>query len=381
MKRQAKWVLGFWALSAGLAYGQSSVTLYGVIDTGIDYVSNSGGKSQWSVVDGTLSGIYGSRWGLMGSEDLGGGRSVAFKLENGFNSANGQRFQGGRQFGRQAYIELRDRSLGALAVGRQYDEIVDFVQPVTFNGNWGPMFAHASDIDNTSDSYRVNNAIKFTSADYGGLSFAAMLGLSNSNAPGTSTVGTWSAGVRYRLGSLLFAGGYLQAKHPATLFPEGNFLANTSGAAIGAAGPFSYVGNPASLQEWGLGATWGIDAVTLGANYTRTLFGQANGTISTVTFTNYEVWLNYEFAPSWTVGGEYTYTAGSVGYSGASPGYQLVGLVIDKKMSKRTELYAMLFFQRANASAAYADIFEGAIASASSSRNQAALRVGMVHKF
>lgn len=99
MKRQAKWVLGFWALSAGLAYGQSSVTLYGVIDTGIDYVSNSGGKSQWSVVDGTLSGIYGSRWGLMGSEDLGGGRSVAFKLENGFNSANGQRFQGGRQFG------------------------------------------------------------------------------------------------------------------------------------------------------------------------------------------------------------------------------------------------------------------------------------------
>ncbi|VVE66787.1 porin [Pandoraea anapnoica] len=381
MKQQVKWILGLWALSAGLAYGQSSVTLYGVIDTGIDYVSNSGGKSQWSVVDGTLSGIYGSRWGLMGSEDLGGGRSVSFKLENGFNSANGQLFQGGRQFGRQAYIELRDRSLGSLAIGRQYDEIVDFVQPVTFNGNWGPMFAHASDIDNTSDSYRVNNAIKFTSVDYGGLSFAAMLGLSNSNAPGTSTIGTWSAGVRYRLGALLFAGGYLQAKHPATLFPDGNFLANTSGAAIGAAGPFSYVGNPASLQEWGLGATWGIDAVTLGANYTRTLFGQANGTASTVTFTNYEVWLNYEFAPSWTVGGEYTYTVGSIGYSGASPGYQLVGLVIDKKMSKRTELYAMSSFQRANASAAHADIFEGAIASASSSRNQAALRVGMVHKF
>ncbi|MCI3206507.1 MULTISPECIES: porin [Pandoraea] len=380
MKR-AKWALGLLTLSTGLSYGQSNVTLYGIIDTGINYVSNSGGKSQWSMVDGTLSGIYGSRWGLTGSDDLGGGRSVAFKLENGFNSANGQLFQGGRQFGRQAYIELRDRSLGSLAIGRQYDEIVDFVQPVTFNGNWGPMFAHASDIDNTSDSYRVNNAIKFTSVDYGGLSFGAMLGLSNSNSPGTATVGNWSAGTRYRIGSLLIAAGYLQAKHPATLFPDGNFQANTSGAAIGAAGPFSYVGNPASLQEWGLGATWNIDAVTLGANYTRTLFGQANGTTATVAFTNYEVWANYHFAPSWTVGAEYTYTAGSVGYSGTSPGYQLVGVVIDKKLSKRTELYAMSSFQRANADAAHADIFEGAIASASSSRNQAALRIGMVHKF
>lgn len=380
MKR-AKWAWGLLALSTGFSYGQSNVALYGVIDTGINYVSNSGGKSQWSIVDGTLSGIYGSRWGLMGSEDLGGGRSVAFKLESGFNSANGQLFQGGRQFGRQAYIELRDRSLGSLSIGRQYDEIVDFVQPVTFNGNWGPMFAHASDIDNTSDSYRVNNSIKFTSVDYGGLSFGAMLGLSNSNSPGTATVGTWSAGTRYRIGSLLIAGGYLQAKHPATLFPEGNFLANTSGAAIGAAGPFSYVGNPASLQAWGLGATWNIDALTLGANYTRTLFGQANATTATVAFTNYEVWANYQFAPSWTVGAEYTFTAGSVGYSGASPGYQLVGVVIDKKLSKRTELYAMSSFQRANADAAHADIFEGAIANASSSRNQAALRVGMVHKF
>ncbi|VVE50001.1 porin [Pandoraea capi] len=380
MKR-AKWALGLLTLSTGLSYGQSNVTLYGVIDTGINYVSNSGGKSQWSMVDGTLSGIYGSRWGITGSEDLGGGRSIAFKLENGFNSANGQLFQGGRQFGRQAYIELRDRSLGSLAIGRQYDEIVDFVQSTTFNGNWGPMFAHASDIDNTSDSYRVNNAIKFTSVDYGGLSFGAMLGLSNSNSPGTATVGTWSAGTRYRIGSLLIAAGYLQAKHPATLFPDGNFQANTSGAAIGAAGPFSYVGNPASLQEWGLGATWNIDAVTLGANYTRTLFGQANGTTATATFTNYEVWANYQFAPSWTVGAEYTYTAGSVGYLGTSPGYQLVGVVIDKKLSKRTELYAMSSFQRANADAAHADIFEGAIASASSSRNQAVLRVGMVHKF
>ncbi|OXS96832.1 porin [Pandoraea apista] len=71
MKR-AKWAWGLLALSTGFSYGQSNVALYGVIDTGINYVSNSGGKSQWSIVDGTLSGIYGSRWGLMGSEDLGG---------------------------------------------------------------------------------------------------------------------------------------------------------------------------------------------------------------------------------------------------------------------------------------------------------------------
>ncbi|MEK6299055.1 MAG: porin, partial [Paraburkholderia tropica] len=45
-------VVGASALVAANAHAQSSVTLYGVIDEGIDYVSNSGGHSLWRMRDG-----------------------------------------------------------------------------------------------------------------------------------------------------------------------------------------------------------------------------------------------------------------------------------------------------------------------------------------
>ena len=65
-----------------------TVTLYGLIDTGLQYVSNGpGGHSKTGISTGNLSG---SRWGLRGSEDLGGGLSAIFTLENGFDSSNGQ---------------------------------------------------------------------------------------------------------------------------------------------------------------------------------------------------------------------------------------------------------------------------------------------------
>ncbi|BEH60664.1 hypothetical protein BpKM390_19090 [Burkholderia pseudomallei] len=51
-------------LLPGIATAQSSVTLYGVIDEGIDYVNNSGGQHLWRMRDGTYDGMYGSRWGL-----------------------------------------------------------------------------------------------------------------------------------------------------------------------------------------------------------------------------------------------------------------------------------------------------------------------------
>ena len=85
-----------------------TVTLYGLIDTGLQYVSNGpGGHSKTGISTGNLSG---SRWGLRGSEDLGGGLSAIFTLENGFDSSNGQAMQGDRLFGRQAYVACPART-------------------------------------------------------------------------------------------------------------------------------------------------------------------------------------------------------------------------------------------------------------------------------
>ncbi|MFX7140466.1 porin, partial [Acinetobacter baumannii] len=73
------------------AYAQSSVTLYGVADVGIEYLSNvpspSGGSNLVRMSSGNMST---SRWGLRGTEDLGGGLKALFELESGFTLDNAQ---------------------------------------------------------------------------------------------------------------------------------------------------------------------------------------------------------------------------------------------------------------------------------------------------
>ena len=67
------------------AFAQSSVTLYGIVDVGIEHLDVGN-------VNGTrlMSGIsQGSRWGIRGSESLGGGYSAIFTLESRFSIETG----------------------------------------------------------------------------------------------------------------------------------------------------------------------------------------------------------------------------------------------------------------------------------------------------
>lgn len=382
MNRQVKLMaIAVASVISTAAYAQSSVTLYGIIDVGIDYTNNSGGKQLWHMQDGTYDGLYGSRWGLKGEEDLGGGLKAIFKLENGFNVNNGKLAQGGREFGRQAWIGLSDARLGTVTLGRQYDSIVDYLQPMTMTGNWGGLAFHAGDIDNTANSFRVDNSIKYASQNLHGLTFGGMLGLSNSNAQGTSKIGMWSAGANYAIGGLNVAAAYLFAKQPAALFTDGDYVPNTTGAGIGAAGAFSYVGNPANEQVFGAGATYALGSATLGLDYSNAKFDQANGTTSTVKFDTYEVWGSYAFTPAATLAAGYSFTDGQIGYSSARPKYHQINLTADYKLSKRSEVYLSAAYQIAAGASQPADIFDGVVGNASSSNRQLGMRVGIVHKF
>ena len=114
-------VLSF-GLFASSAMAQSSVTLYGIIDTGITYVSNEGGSHNVKEDDGIY---YGNRWGLKGNEDLGQGLSAVFNLENGFSLGTGKLGQYGAEFGRQAYVGLQSKQYGSVTLGHQYDAGTD----------------------------------------------------------------------------------------------------------------------------------------------------------------------------------------------------------------------------------------------------------------
>jgi predicted porin len=101
------------------AAAQSSVTLYGIVDTGIEYVSHANAAGDHLFRMPAVTGELPSRWGLRGVEDLGGGYSAVFTLENGFNVRDGSIGQGGRLFGRQAFVGIK-APYGTVAFGRQY---------------------------------------------------------------------------------------------------------------------------------------------------------------------------------------------------------------------------------------------------------------------
>src|ERR1700761_3316726 len=109
-------------LVASSAYAQSLVTLYGFVDEGLVYVNNQSGHANVETITGQTSG---SRWGLRGSEDLGGGLKAVFTRENGFDASNGKLLQGNREFGRQAFVGLSSDRWGALTLGRQYDPMTE----------------------------------------------------------------------------------------------------------------------------------------------------------------------------------------------------------------------------------------------------------------
>ena len=118
----------FFYSGADAAAQQNGVTLYGIIDLGIQYdrasqnalpgplATNALNQSFFGMSNGVQSG---SRWGLRGRETLAAGIAVDFVLESGFNPAQGTSSQGGRLFGRQSTMGISLRDVGRLDIGRQ----------------------------------------------------------------------------------------------------------------------------------------------------------------------------------------------------------------------------------------------------------------------
>jgi predicted porin len=119
---------------AGIASAQSSVMLYGIVDAGITYRSNertgsTGAYTGHSNVAATSGNLSGSRWGIKGNDQLGGGWTALFQLEDGFDISNGKVGQNGGLFGRQAFLGIGSAQYGTITMGRQYTSLNDFVSP------------------------------------------------------------------------------------------------------------------------------------------------------------------------------------------------------------------------------------------------------------
>lgn len=148
---------------AAHAQTQSNVILYGVVDAGVEYATHlpAGNHSALRLQD---SNAAGSRWGLRGVESLGNGYQGIFVLESGFSLDTGVAAQGGRLFGRQAFVGLGTKN-SQLLFGRQYS--VNFAYALIFDPMLlAPRYSIASNDNPGGPGTRYDNSVKYT-GNYG----------------------------------------------------------------------------------------------------------------------------------------------------------------------------------------------------------------------
>jgi general bacterial porin, GBP family len=171
--------------AGGAMAADSSVMLYGVTDTFVQYIDN-GASHSFSERSG---GSTGSQFGLTGAEDLGGGLNAKFDVETGFNINNGALFSDTTSmFYRQAWVGLFDPQYGSVSFGRQYEpsfRVAYPTDPFRLNEVLSPVSAMVLAVDRNplstqNDTGRASNSILYQSPNLRGLQLYGMYAFSAS---------------------------------------------------------------------------------------------------------------------------------------------------------------------------------------------------------
>ena len=215
-------VLGAFAGTAAAA----DVTLYGVVDTGLAFtyqkVTNSKGDSTEMNTFEMANGINaGSRFGLRGTEELGNGFKVGFKLENGFNSDDGSLKFDNRLFGREASLTIYTPHCGQVSFGRMggigsaagtYDVV--FANADAFDGgDW--------DVFGFSATSRYDNMVTYQTPKVVGLQatmqYSFKTDSTKDGVEGRSTANRYgSVALTGEYGPVTFVGAYEEIIRPTT---------------------------------------------------------------------------------------------------------------------------------------------------------------------
>ena len=302
------------ALAAvGAASAQSSVTLYGVVDTGYGVVqtkTEQGGVTTKTRTTGLMSGnLSGSRWGLKGQEDLGNGLSAVFNVEAGFNSVNGDFTDG---FNRRSVVGLKG-SFGQVLLGRDYT-------PMDTIG--GGDYFQASDLvtgDVGGLLYTARaNGIHY-SGEFGGVGVKAFVGYNDEK----TTVSTAGATTVTRDRTEGYGVGVTYAGGP--------FMV---GAAVQQFRAKDAVATYSKNTEYGLGASYDFTAAKLYTHYIANDFQTPNAK----PLQQFGLGVTVPFG-AFTLGGQYAYNYYKAGTNSKAKGHDFV-LQGTYALSKRTDVYA-----------------------------------------
>ena len=172
-------LLGSFAASA---FAAPSVTLYGVIDTGLNYThyrADDGKTASTDTFSMASSQTAGSRWGLRGNEKI-GSVTVGFNLENGFNSDDGTETMS-RLFGREASVHIAGK-YGTLYAGRE-GKLISTAGAAAMGGIFSPFSVLWGDAgikaQTGTDWGRIDNSLTYVSPSFSGLEIRAQYSFKN----------------------------------------------------------------------------------------------------------------------------------------------------------------------------------------------------------
>ncbi|WP_050463366.1 porin [Herbaspirillum autotrophicum] len=346
------------ALSAAAS---AQVTIYGILDIGPTYVTNQGGKSNVRMDAGTLQQ---SRIGFRGTEDLGGGYSAFFSLENGFNLDDGSMATANNLFSRDSRVGLKG-PFGSISAGRQSNATVDAIAPYAASMlAYGPSYlaTHPGDHDRVLN-IPTDNSLKYTTPNFAGFTGIVSYGFGEV-AGDTKQNSSRNAGVSYINGPLSLGASYL--------WSSGNNV--TSAALLSASSnPFGPTSAADVLRSLALGASYQFEQVFVHGNATQSKFGLSSQTART-----YEIGSKINLSPTIVLGADYSYTDVK-----SRAKLNILSLSASYLLSKRTNLYVVAANEsvsgtNANGTPLTAQLFT---LPASSTSRQTALHMGIRHTF
>ncbi|OWY28519.1 porin [Herbaspirillum robiniae] len=376
MKKKAFALAALGLISATAAQAQSSVTIYGLIDTGVTYMSNvkKAGVNENGSRFGIDSGISSSsRIGFRGTEDLGGGLKALFVLENGFNGDTGGMGSSGVLFDRKSVVGLSG-GFGTVTVGRQADYLDDigskYTSAQTFGSN-SQKGAHANNIDRTSTG-RNDNSVRFDTANLSG--FTGSLYYAFGEVAGKTSAGQgFGIGGNYANGPFGIGAAYFQTKLSANAAPYSAGDTNLKTFTIGT----SYQFGPAKLY-----GAWSQGKRPTAANQTSRLASVGAARKANI----FDIGVDYALSQNLHLLGsvihsrmDFNRVAGST-FSTSGKTTQF-NLGVDYFLSKRTDVYAMWSNLRAQDVVNPGVVNNAADFGAWDDSTQNVLRVGLRHKF
>ena len=361
-------------VSTTSALAQSSVTLYGIVDAAVTYTTKQVGGSRTGIDAGQLST---SRWGMRGTEDLGGGLKANFTLEGTLindTGAGGLGFGGNTtvagatvgnaggasnsMFDRQATVGVSG-DFGAITLGRQNTVLVDAIglaEPTSFAQagnnpnvaysllNSGALYSTFGTNDGGA-AFRQNNSIRYATPVMSGFGGALMHGFGEQ--AGNSSANTYS-GI------------------------SGFFSNGASGVSLGYAKLSNRTDN-SKLTMFGGGAKYAVTSgLTLRATYAQNKVDTTNRKIAVA-----GVGVDFLVMPALTLTGAYYNVKRSGDVEGKANHF--VGLA-KYALSKRTSMYTILTHVKAGSTAA-ADVglSSGLVTAGNDRANRFA--VGVLHAF